>query len=89
MTKTFYFNTGVRPELVNNPPFAYDYHANKGNVIKGGTLQIPFTCDDVPDGAIFLHACDIPDLPESRSDSVIVREITGGGLLSKFAYFRV
>ena len=81
---TFYFNTGVRPES-GSPLFGRQ-------VWRGGTKQIPFTCDNVPGSATFLFACDNPSLPESKIPGVIVREITDsekpGGLISKFAYFR-
>ncbi|HLO91600.1 MAG TPA: hypothetical protein VK172_10595 [Lentimicrobium sp.] len=86
--KRFYFNTGVRPETVFNPPFPYEYHRNKGNVIRG-TLLIPFDCDNVPDNASFYMACDNPELPEAKNPNIIVREIVGGNMVSKYAYFRV
>lgn len=82
MKQTFYFNTGVRPESVSN--FPYEYHRNVGNIIRG-TLLIPFDCDNVPDGSTFAFACDDPSLePEA---GYIVREITGGNIISKYAYF--
>jgi hypothetical protein len=85
--KTFYFNTGVRPEKVNNPPFAYDYHKNKGHVIKGRTLHIPFDCD-APDNATVWFLCDKPDLPESKLPYVIVREVFNTTMMSKYVYLR-
>jgi len=81
--KTFYFNTGVKPES-GSPLFGRQ-------VWKGGTKQIPFTCDNVPDDATFWFACDDRTLPESEMPGVIVREIIdsgAGGILSKFAYFK-
>jgi len=42
--KTFYFNTGVRP-YEHNPPVKL----GKGEVLKGGVIQVPFDCEDVPD----------------------------------------
>ena len=80
---TYYFNTGVRPEESGATPYGKQ-------VWRGGTLQIPFTCgEDVPNGAQFVMASDhiLPD-----SDNLIRREIVNdgpGGLLSKYAYFRV
>ena len=81
--QTFYFNTGVRPEN-NSSLFGRQ-------VWKGGTKQIPFTCNDVPNNFAFCFACDKKDLPESKLSNFIVREITDNGpdgLLSKFAYFK-
>ena len=81
---TFYFNTGVRP-FIHNPPV----HIGQGEVLRGGTKQIPFDCDDVPEGADFMFACDNPELRESKYEGVIVREIHNSVLCSKYAYFRV
>ena len=85
---TFYFNTGVRPETIFNPPFAYEYHKNVGNVIRGGTLQCPFDCD-APKDALLLFLCDQKDLPESKSEKVIVREVFNTSMVSKYAYLRL
>ena len=84
MKKTFYFNTGVRP-----------WNRSKlfgEQIWKDGTIQIPFTCENVPNGAKFLFACNIHDCWELRLKSIIVRRILDyghNGLLSKFAYFSV
>ena len=85
---TFYFNTGVRPTPAQ-PPYhtAIVAHPEFGQVVRGGTIQIPFEADAPPD-AQFIMSCDSPDLPESRVPGVIVREITSGHTLSKYAYFR-
>ena len=83
MEKTFYFNTGVRPES-GSGLFGQQ-------VWKDGTKQIPFVCDGVPDNARFLFACDNENLPETKIPGIIVVKIinTGpGGILSKFAYFK-
>ena len=85
---TFYFNTGVRPSTVHNPPFPYKYHEKKGHSIARGVLEIPFDCD-APQDAEFLFGCDNPDLPESKIPNVIVREIFNTSLVSKYAYFKV
>ena len=80
---TYYFNTGVR--------HGNGYALYGRQVWRGGTKQIPFTCDDVPCNAVFWFACDNANLPESKILGVVVREITDrgqGGLMSKFAYFR-
>jgi hypothetical protein len=83
MKRTFYFNTGVVPES--------DSKLYGRQVWKGGVKQIPFTCEDVPDGAEFLFACDNDHLSESKIPGVTVHKILDsgpGGLLSKYAYFR-
>jgi cytochrome c-type biogenesis protein CcmE len=77
MRKTFYFNTGV---TIVAP--------SKGQIRKGGTNQIPFECDDVPDGATFMYACDNPSLKQYGQD-VIVREMFNTTIVSKYAYFRL
>ena len=82
MTK-FYFNTGVNPANVTN------YSGLYGNqVIRGGTVQIPFECD-VPENAVFMFACDSNDLPEA--DTCLVAEIKRPNkcMLSKYAYFKI
>lgn len=83
---TFYFNTGVRPNEINN--FPYDYHKEVGNVISGGVLQCPFECD-APKDAELLFLCGNPDLLESKADNVIVCEVFNTSIMSKYAYFRI
>lgn len=77
MIRKFYFNTGVKP------------HMNKGvagGAIRGGVWQIPFECEDVPEGACFKCACDSKELP--HSGNMIIREILNSeGMVSKYAYF--
>jgi len=80
--KTFYFNTGVQPQ---NAPIKL----MPGHVMRGGTMQIPFDCENIPDGAIFKFACDNKDLRESKYPNYIVREIHNSALLSKYAYFQI
>ena len=83
--KTFYFNTGVHGCHV--PPI--NLHANQ--VWMGGTVQIPFECDGVPDGALFMFGCDDPYLSESKNPEVLVVPVQqpNPGFCSKFAYFRL
>lgn len=85
MKKTYYFNTGVRPETIQN--FPYEYHRKKGNVIRG-TLQIPFECEDVPDKAIFRYAgaadCKLKDYPDVKGFKIL-----SGNLLSEYAFFKL
>ena len=78
--KTFYFNTGVRP-FGHNPP----RKLGKGEIVKGGTVQIPFDCEGVPENSTFKFACDNPNLPEAKYHHVA--EIHNSALVSKFAYF--
>lgn len=80
--QTFYFNTGVNAYL-------YPAKPKFGQVNRGGTVQIPFECHDVPEGSTFKFACDNPEL-ENNNPRTIVREINpGSGLYSKYAYFSV
>lgn len=80
-TKTFYFDTGVKP-YNHTPPVPI----MPGNVVRG-TLQIPFDCENVPDKAVFLYACDAENA--SLDKNVICREMKNTNMCSKFAYFRV
>jgi hypothetical protein len=82
---TFYFNTGVNPYIHTNPP----YKLSKGHIVRGGTVQIPFQCADVPKKAEFRFASDDPDKPEASLSCYVVREIQGSALVSKYAYFFV
>jgi hypothetical protein len=81
----FYFNTGVKPENVIK--FPYEYHKEKGHVIRG-TLLIPFECD-APEKAVFMYACDNPNLDSAKSTNVIVREMHNTTMVSKYAYFMI
>jgi hypothetical protein len=76
--KTFYFNTGVRRHT-HNPPVKLE----PGYVDRNGTMQIPFDCEDVPEGAVFKFACDNPD----AAPGLIVREIHNSALVSRYAFF--
>lgn len=86
--QTFYFNTGVKPIDASWRPHhsgTREIPLSKGQVWRNGTKQIIFQCENVPEGATFKFACDIPDLPEAKN--MIVREIVSEGMLSKYAYF--
>ena len=80
--KTFYFNTGVKP--FNHLPAV---PVMPGNVIRAGTIQIPFDCEEVPDGAVFLYGCDT--IKPGLDKSVIYREMKNTNMVSKYAFFRV
>ena len=76
--KTFYFNTGVTAPYLNN--------LSKGQVVKGGTMQIPFDVpDSVPDNAVLKCLCDNKDLyPE-----LLCVEVSNTSMVSKYAFFFV
>lgn len=78
MKRTFYFDTGVRPHA-HTPPVPL----SPGHVMRGGTMQIPFECEDVPDGAAFAFACDEPE----GKHGMIARRIENSALVSQFAHF--
>ena len=81
---TFYFNTGVQTLNISN--FPYEYHKEVGNVISSnGVLQCPFDCD-APKDAALMFLCDNPDLPESKAENIIVREVFNSSMASKYAY---
>lgn len=84
---TFYFNTGVRQGYVG-PGSTKPVPLCKGQVWRGGVKQIPFDAD-APENAELLFLCDNPDLPESKLENVIVREVSNTTMCSKYAYFRV
>lgn len=80
--KKFYFNTGV--SIDNNPHI-------KGGIDSGnGTVIVPFECENVPDDAIFLFACDSPKVNRVRGgeEGIIHRKIHNSPLLSEYAYFK-
>lgn len=79
--RTFYFNTGVRP-YDHSPPVK----AMPGNVIRGGTLQIPFDCADVPEGSVFEYASDGT---QALAACFIRREMHNTNMVSKYAVFRL
>lgn len=82
--KTFYFNTGVKQGV--NPYL--DITATARPKKDGGyVMHIPFECEDVPESATFVFACDNPNL-ENHPDK-IVREIFNSKLISKYAYFKI
>ena len=82
--KVFYFNTGVN--LSKNPnPCLFPSPNNIG--------LIPFQCEDVPDDAVLMMACNNDQEFWSCPD-VIVRKIyphdgPWSQMLSEYAYFRI
>lgn len=77
--KTFRFNTGVK--IHNNPK------GPNGGILDGnGVWYIPFDCDNVPDNAVFIHACNSEN---PLTENHIVREMHNTKLLSKYAHFRL
>lgn len=86
LSRTFYFNTGVRRDAFQNPPVSL----GKGQIWSpNGVKVIPFDCYDVPKNAVFKFACDDPNLKESKIQGYLVREIHNSTLISKYAYFFV
>lgn len=80
--KTFYFNTGVLPYGHSNPPLKLMPY----QVIRDGTVQIPFDVEDVPECAVFRHASN---KSEPEYPSWIVRKIHNSGLCSEYAHFEL
>ncbi len=80
---TFYFNTGVKP-YGHNPPLKL----TSGEVIKGGTVQIPFDCE-APLNATLLFLCDDDQRHEASCPNIKVFEVTNTAMVSKYAYFRL
>lgn len=77
--KTFYFNTGVKPDQNS-------YLLENGAIVKGGCIRIPFDCYNVPDNAIFKFACGYDDL---TADNLICREIHNSKMIATYAYFSI
>jgi hypothetical protein len=84
--RTFYFNTGVKPQNISN--FPYEYHKKVGNVIRDGVLQCPYDCD-APENATPMFLCSNPNLDESKYPDVIVREVFNTSMHSKYVYLNV
>lgn len=79
--KKFYFSTGVDSKTT-------DHHILGGIDSGNGVICIPFECEDVPEGATFLFACDSPNLRKEEKD-IICRRIHNSSLLSEYAYFKI
>jgi hypothetical protein len=80
--RTFYFNTGVRPENCDGKLWGKQ-------VWRGGVKQIPYDCENVPAGAVEMFLCDDPNLPDAELDNVIVRKVHNSDMISDYAYFRL
>ena len=76
----FYFNTGVKPW--------YSPKLNEGEVFINNEKHISFEAD-APVNAQLMFLCDNPELPESKSNNVLVKEVFNTTMCSKFAYFRL
>ena len=78
MTKTFWFNSGVKPW--NSSYLAPgDKYINNEN-------HIPFDCDDVPDGATFAFGAQVDNL--EGYENYIVRKMKNTTMGSEYAYFK-
>ena len=85
--RTIYFNTGVS----QSARFGHSPHnssLSKGQVWRNGVKQIPFDVD-APENAKVILLCNTPDLPESKSPNVIVREVFNTLILSKYVYLSI
>jgi len=81
--KRFLFQTGVQVYKLTNPT----YRHREGNLVQpNGVLAIPFFCEDVPENATFVYACDhvIPG-----DEHLLKREIHNSNMISKYAFFKV
>jgi len=87
MSKTIWFDTGVRPGFGTPPTKPYGCQ-----VVRGGTIQIPMEVEDVPEGAIFEHAIsvlrDIDRMPY-RAVREILNAGQPGAIVSKYAVFLI
>lgn len=81
MEKAFLFNTGV-------PYWRNSYRDEYRKIVKG-IIHIEFICEDVPKGAEFMYAQNNPESISLLNPKVIRREIKRGGLVSKYAFFRI
>ena len=84
LMKTFYFNTGVRPQ--NRSVLC------KGQIWRNGTMQIPFDVpDDVPSNATLLGLSNhLDSFGYGNAKGYIIRvEVSNTSMVSKYAFFRV
>ena len=92
MIQTVYFNTGVRPARQGDLPWQTPITPYGCQVVRGGVIEIPMEVEDLPKGATFLYAQDHLD-PEKLPANVIYRKILNpkepGGMISKYAFFRI
>lgn len=76
--KTFYFDTGVREPYLCN--------LLKGQVVKDGTMQIPFDVPDtVPDNASLQFLCS----DKKAGKGLLCVEVSNTIMGSKYAFFQV
>lgn len=77
--QTFYFNTGVKPDM--------NTYRHKDIRISNGTIEIPINCENVPDGAKLEFLCDDPNL--FINQDYIVRKAFNTKMHSQYAYFKL
>jgi len=81
-TKTFYFNSGVKPWNTN-----FEWQIEKGNKFINNELHHPFiVSDNVPDNARLNCLMDNP-FEHYNSKNFIIAEVLGGNVHSKYAVF--
>lgn len=77
--KTFYFDTGVKPENRRGVGLC------AGQVWRG-TLQMTFDCEGIPENAVFKFACD--NTPPGN-EHLLRREMHNTTMVSKYAFFQL
>lgn len=82
----FLFNTGVNVYKMEYADKGKPKYYDPTDEIINGVRHIPFYCNDVPEGATFVFACDYLDHPDAKN--MIVREIVAGNIISKYAFFK-
>jgi hypothetical protein len=81
-TRTFYFNTGVKPW--NTDPIM---QVGRGNTFINNELHIPYIVSgDVPENARPVCLMDNP-FEHYNEKYFIIAEVVGGGMHSKYAVF--
>jgi hypothetical protein len=82
-TKTFWFNSGVKPWNTD-----FEWQISKGNKFVNNELHHPFIVSaDVPDNARLVCLQDNP-FGHYNEEYFIIAEVLGGNMASKYAIFR-
>ena len=81
--KTFYFNSGVKPQNTN-----VENQISKGNKFINGELHLPFIVgDNVPDGSRLYCLTGKAVELYGKNDNFIVAKVIGGNIASDYAVF--
>lgn len=82
-TKTFWFNSGVRPWNTDA-----EWQMQKGNKFVNNELHHPYIVKgDIPDNVRPVCLMDDP-FPHYSQEHFIIAEVVGGNMASKYAVFR-